>query len=114
MFFVHFACEEQPMPSPSSASSTEPFAKYRECQEAQYASDRAALYRRESDPSATGAKRRGETRGTLPRQLEDCTAYADKLGLTVVEDYVDLEQGDAWGRAQLHRMLADLRATEFD
>lgn len=99
--------------STPSPPSKEPFGSYRERRQAHYLNDLGVIYRRESDPSATGAKRRGESRGTLPKQLEDCTAYADALGLSVVGEYVELEQGDVWGRPMLQRMLADLRAGKF-
>jgi DNA invertase Pin-like site-specific DNA recombinase len=89
-----------------------PFAAYRSAP-AGAQSNRAVGYRRESDQSAMGAKRRGETRGTWEKQLEDAEQYAEEHGLELVADYLEAEQGDVWARPALQRMLADMRAGTF-
>src|SRR5690242_2027632 len=107
---------QQPQPRTTrdfAAGYENPFDMLREERSAAARSPKAVLYLRESDPASLGSRRHGITRGTIPQQRDDGRQFADYLGLEVAGEYLDLDQGDRWGRAVLQQMLRDLEAGKF-
>lgn len=96
-----------------TAGYENPFDALHEERSAAARSNKAVLYLRESDQASLGSRRHGIARGTVPQQRDDAQDFADYLGLEVIGEYLDLDQGDRWGRNVLQQMLRDLEAGTF-